>query len=522
MSSSILDEEENNNSSISITYRSDENNSYFDSFIKIPDNNINHSSSVNNNQELINKNDEKKNKIINEVKDLVKCYICLEQIKKPKMCSFCHRLACGDCIKHWMRENQKCGYCRHNITIFDFIDVPFMKDIPQLIDYNKNLEEKKEHLEEENKILNKKLNAKQCNKHNEKILYYCFNCNQKLCGKCTSFTNEESKIHIGHKIFEFSEVEKSKYNEIINQIDTVKEQKKDLNNKIKEYEDIKKFNEFKFEIEKQLLDKIYKEIESHNKEINSKILERKSRINKINKKIDEKCEAIGKDLLKIESLDKMVDNLNIDEIKKEFKNLKDAEKIKEKNDKNVKDNSLIEFKSFIYNFENNKISESLMKEKDLKIKIETPLPITILLEIIREDLLLINFPVSTYIIEKKDNILHKKINLYTFLQINNTKYVEFKKVKKSSLFYGLEEGTENSNNNILPNLESSYIENKFDDVEDDKELKNLVNNLKSERKNANIEQSGEENLEYRARVKLSDFKKENKLSLVIYYYSLYN
>ena len=522
MSSSILDEEENNNSSISITYRSDENNSYFDSFIKIPDNNINHSSSVNNNQELINKNDEKKNKIINEVKDLVKCYICLEQIKKPKMCSFCHRLACGDCIKHWMRENQKCGYCRHNITIFDFIDVPFMKDIPQLIDYNKNLEEKKEHLEEENKILNKKLNAKQCNKHNEKILYYCFNCNQKLCGKCTSFTNEESKIHIGHKIFEFSEVEKSKYNEIINQIDTVKEQKKDLNNKIKEYEDIKKFNEFKFEIEKQLLDKIYKEIESHNKEINSKILERKSRINKINKKIDEKCEAIGKDLLKIESLDKMVDNLNIDEIKKEFKNLKDAEKIKEKNDKNVKDNSLIEFKSFIYNFENNKISESLMKEKDLKIKIETPLPITILLEIIREDLLLINFPVSTYIIEKKDNILHKKINLYTFLQINNTKYVEFKKVKKSSLFYGLEEGTENSNNNILPNLESSYIENKFDDVEDDKELKNLVNNLKSEKKNANIEQSGEENFEYKARVKLSDFKKENKLSLVIYYYSLYN
>ena len=527
MNNTMNNEEENNNTSIINTYNSenssDENNSYFDSFIKMPDNNNNHSSSVNNNQELIKKSDQEKNKIINEVKDLVKCYICLEQIKKPKMCSFCHRLACGDCINHWMRDNKKCGYCRHNITIFDFIDVPFMKDIPQLIDYNKNLEEKKEHLEEENKILNKKLNAKLCNKHNEKILYYCFNCNQKLCGKCTSFTNEESKIHIGHKIFEYSEVEKSKYNEIINQIDIFKEQKKDLDNKIKEYEDIKKFNEFKFEKEKQLLDKIYKEIESHYKEKNSKILEKKSKINKINKKIDEKCVAIGKDLMKIESLDKMVDNLNIDEIKKEFKNFKDAEnKIQGKNDINIKDNALIEFKSFIYNFENNKICESLMKEKDLKIKIETPLPITILLEIIRDDSLLINFPVSTYIMEKKDNILNKKINLYTFLQINNTKYIEFKKVKKSSLFYGLEEGTENSNNNFLPNLESSCIEHKFDDVEDDKELKNLVNNLKSERKNVNIEQSGEENLEYRALVKLSDFKNENKISLVIYYYSFYN
>jgi hypothetical protein len=412
----IVDEEQRNNFSIENTYRSlyssDENNSYFDTFIKIPYNNNNHSSSINNSQELIKKNDQEKNKIINEVKDLVKCYICLGQIKKPKMCNFCHRLACGDCIRQWIRENQKCGYCRHNITIFDFIDVPFMKDIPQLIIYNENLEEKKEHLEEQNKILNKKLNAMQCNKHNEKILYYCFNCNQKLCGKCTSFTNEESKIHIGHKIFENSEVEKSKYNEIINQIDIAKEQKKDLENKIKEYEDVKKFNEFKFEKEKQLLDKIYKEIESRYKEKNSKILEKKSKINKINKKIEEKCESIGKDLLKIESLDKMIDNMNIDEIKKEFKNLKDAEnKIKEKNDKNIKDNALIEFKSFIYNFENNKICESLMKEKDLKIKIDSPLPITIIIEIIKDDVLLINFPVSTYIMEKKDNIFNKKINL---------------------------------------------------------------------------------------------------------------
>ena len=523
----LVEEEILSRVSIANTIRSytlyDENNSYFDSFIKTSDNNNNHSSSVNNNQEPIIKNDQEKNKIIIEVKDLVKCYICLGQIKNPKMCRLCYKLACGDCIRQWMTENQKCGYCRRMITIFDIIDVPFMKNIPQLIIYNENLEEKKEILEDKNKILNKKLNAKKCNKHNEKILYYCFKCNQKLCGKCTSFTNEESKIHIGHKIFEYSEVEKSQYNEIINQIDIVKEQKKDLDNKIKEYEDVQKYNEFKFEKEKKLLDKIFKEIESRYKEKSSKILEKKSKINKINKKIEEKCEVIGKDLIKIESLDKMVDNLNIDEIKKEFKNLKEAEyKIKEKNDINLKDNALIEFKSFIYNFESNKIYESLMKEKDLKIKIDTPLPITILLEIIREDLLLINFPVSTYIIEEKDKILNKKINLYTFLQINNTKYVEFKKVKKSSLFYGIEEGTENINNNFLPNLESSYIENKFDDVEDDKELKNLVNNLKSERKNLNVEQIREENLEYRALIKLSDFKNENKLSLVIYYYSFNN
>ena len=527
MFNSIIDEEEYNqtsqNNSSESHNLSDENQSYFDNLINIPDNN-NHSSNENNNQNNIKNNEQEKNKLINEVEDLVKCYICLGQIKEPKMCCFCHRLACGKCISLWLNVKKKCGFCCHLITRFDFIDIPFMKNIPQLINYNKNLEEKKENLEEQNKLLNKQLNDKLCNKHKEKILYYCFNCNEKLCGICTSFTNKESKIHIGHKIFEYSEVEKSKYNEIINQMDMAKEQEKKLYNKKKEYEDIQKLNEFKFEKEKQLLDEIYKQIESRYKEKNSKILEKKSNINKINKKIEEKCKAIEKHLVKIESLDKMVDNMNIDEIKKEFNNLENAEnKIKEKDDKNIIDNSLFEFKSFKYNFESQKIYESLKKEKDLKIMIDTPLQITFFLEVIKEDMLLINFPVSISIQEKSNNTFGKKINLYTFLQINNTKFVEFKKVKKSSLFYGLDEDIENKNNNIiLPNLESSNIENKFDDVEDDKELKNLVSNLKSEGKNLIVEHNGEENLEYRALIKLSDFKNGNKLSLVIYYYSFYN
>ena len=423
MSSLIFDEEEDNNLSqinATLSYNSsDANQSYFDTLINMPDNN-NHSSNENNTQNIIkNNNDQEKNKIINEVEDLVKCYICLGQIREPKMCSFCHRLACGECIRLWLNVKKKCGFCCHQITRFDIIDIPFMKNIPQLINYNKNLEEKKDNLEEQNKIWNKKLNDKLCNKHKEKILYYCFNCNEKLCGICTSFTNKESKIHIGHKIFEYSKVEKSKYNEIINQIDMAKDQQKELDNKKKECEDIKIFNEFKYRKEKQLLDMIYKEIESRHKEQNSNILEKESITNKINKKIEEKCKDIEKDLVKIESLDKMIDNMNIDEIKTEFKNLKNAEnKIKEKDNKNIIDNSLFEFKSFIYTFENKKIYEFLMKGKDLKIKIDTPIPINFIIEVIREDLLLINFPVSTFIQEKNNNIFGKKVNLYTFLQIN--------------------------------------------------------------------------------------------------------
>ena len=50
----------------------------------------------------------------------------------------------------------------------------------------------------------------------------------------------------------------------------------------------------------------------------------------------------------------------------------------------------------------------------------------------------------------------------------------------------------------------------------------IPSNLKSEGKNLIVEHNGEEKLEYRALIKLSDFKNGNKISLVIYYYSFYN
>ena len=191
-----------------------------------------------------------KEQIINEISDLIKCYICLDKIKNPKMCIFCHRLACDECIRKWLNEKNTCGYCRHRITRFDFIDVPFMSNIKILLDYNKNLEEKKEDLEKENKKLNIKLNENRCNKHNEKILYYCINCNKKLCGKCTAFNNKEAKIHEKHKVFEYSEIEKSKYIDIINLLENAPEKINEIDKNIEKCEEIEKYNKKIFNEEK--------------------------------------------------------------------------------------------------------------------------------------------------------------------------------------------------------------------------------------------------------------------------------
>ena len=51
-------------------------------------------------QSMINSNLSKNiDKIINEISDIIKCYICLDKIREPKMCQYCHRLAYEDVLK---------------------------------------------------------------------------------------------------------------------------------------------------------------------------------------------------------------------------------------------------------------------------------------------------------------------------------------------------------------------------------------------------------------------------------------
>ncbi len=38
----------------------------------------------------------------NEDINLLQCYICLQKVKKPRMCPHCSKLACLDCLKQWI------------------------------------------------------------------------------------------------------------------------------------------------------------------------------------------------------------------------------------------------------------------------------------------------------------------------------------------------------------------------------------------------------------------------------------
>ena len=454
---------------------------------------------------------------VNEITDLIKCYICLDRIKNPKMCRFCHRLACSECIRKWLEQTNKCGFCRHEITRFDFNTIPFIENIKKLIDGYKNLEEKNTNLEKTNEKLKQKLNSNICNKHNEKILYYCFNCNKKLCGKCTSFTNKEAKIHESHKVFEFSDIEKTKYINVINLLENAKEHINEVEKDIKKCEEIKKNNKKKSEKEKYILDLIYKEIEKNYSEKNHIISDDSKKLLNIQKQFYNKLNTITNKLKNIESLDKPISNLNILGERKDIeKSKEELIKTEQKINNDIQKNIFVELKSFNYIF--NKTYQNIIKDKALTIIIEKPLYINFSLELINNNILYIFFPISL-LIEKEILSIKKKvkINLIPLLKIND-KIKEFKKEKKEII-----------DHTMIKNKKEIIIDDD-EDSNDNKEIINIMNNINDGEKNKNkiIEKNNNfydyenETMEYVLTVKLDElFKDDNRFEIFVYYYYFY-
>ena len=264
----------------------------------------------------------------NEIKDALTCFICALKITAPLMCPNCKKMACTNCIKKWFDDyHDKCPYCKVHSSFEKMISLPFMEQFSNFFmnDINNKNEEKekkkKNNFEDENEDLNNNNNNKNnyddddnfhifkdksiskthlipnnnekgednndininnnnqlsnikkgetCPKHkNEKLEYYCLNCNTKHCTKCFLFFSEESKIHKDHKIITIEE--KNKYN--------LDEMKEDINNLSKV---INELREYKGNIE--LERKIIEKKEEFTKKVTDEL---KDNYNK--KSMDKKC-----------------------------------------------------------------------------------------------------------------------------------------------------------------------------------------------------------------------------------------
>ena len=93
-----------------------------------------------------------------KIMDQLKCYICMAKLTKPRMCKYCYRPACENCITKWLNEKHQCGFCRKKINYNETIEIPIINDIADFFMKNIN---------NQNEQVNNKNNDKENNNNNK-------------------------------------------------------------------------------------------------------------------------------------------------------------------------------------------------------------------------------------------------------------------------------------------------------------------------------------------------------------------
>ena len=217
--------------------------------------------------------DKEKENLGSEIKDTVKCYICFDKINKPKMCPYCHRIACEKCLYNWfVNLNKKnCGFCRKNTNFSEMVSVPFMDAVVDFVDKffnNKNAEEEKNNSDKDF--------LEYCSEHpNEILYYYCLDCGKAYCKTCFVFFGEEKDKHVGHSIIEYEKYKNMSF-------PLLKKNKEKLDKNISHVEE---------NIKRCLA---YKNIYEHEREVGNKFILKLQ--NEFNKHIDNIIDTIEKQI----------------------------------------------------------------------------------------------------------------------------------------------------------------------------------------------------------------------------------
>lgn len=280
----------NGGESFNPNYPMNENPSYFSgqNFGNMNKNNNIQNNSQSNQSESM----KKEIQLENEIRDHLKCYICLTKVNKPAMCKYCKKICCLPCINKWLVNHHFCGMCKHLITHQDMIPLPFLDDMstyfianidnhPKNNPNNINQNQNNIGMKNNNKInisnknqqnINESNDNKDiCPKHKTKIDYYCIQCNKYFCSNCLVFFSEEGKKHQNHLVLPLSKMNNLGIKEAVNQYKQLPQTKNIIDNLIALINMRLKENEIKKENTKnyiKLIEDLYlKKIEDNTKEL---------------------------------------------------------------------------------------------------------------------------------------------------------------------------------------------------------------------------------------------------------------
>ena len=263
---------------------------------------------------------EKEEKERSNIREKLKCYLCLGKIYQARMCLNCKIMACEKCVKNMIEKYGKCSNCKKEATLENIISMPFLDDLTSYFINNvenqenqnneqninnignyKNINKEDEDMKDEyysepNKdnnmmsdiVMNdENNNISFCDEHiDKKSEYYCLQCGKYLCSKCLLFFNQKSvEKHKDHLILTIMQLKHYNLFDALAEFNKICKSRDDLEPIMKETS----YRIKKLEIKKNRINEI---LESIKKEINQKFDDEKMKLKNILEKTKEKKESI--------------------------------------------------------------------------------------------------------------------------------------------------------------------------------------------------------------------------------------
>ena len=335
-------------------------------------NNMNNNNNPQNYQQLQQQSIEEKKKqeeLENQIRDHFKCYICLSTVQNPKFCRFCKKISCEECINKWLKNHNYCGICKHDISSNDMLDIKilgemstfFMNNLDnhpnnnynQINNNNNNNFSGSKNYNKNNSIKNnldnnqsiEENNNNMCIKHNNKIDYYCVQCDKYYCSNCLVFFGEEVKKHSHHLIIQVSQMNESSTKEALREFKKLPETKNALDDLIGQCN----FKLTENEIKKKQIENFFNLIK---RSYENKIDETSKDLNKILNNLKNQKDSVENSISSIPNgFNNIVNSNDYVQGSVVSKELKKINKIDETLEDNIIEKSKINPKLFIENYE---------------------------------------------------------------------------------------------------------------------------------------------------------------------------
>ena len=139
---------------------------------------------------------------MDQMQELLVCFICKETVNDALMCSSCSAYGCRGCLDKWVRANHSCPICRTTIAGVDHLaSVRFINNLKRIVSgFHHSIVMEKRREEQLRQINEARTQTRQvaqkCAEHDLEMNYYCSPCQTIICSDCKIFGDS----HREHKI----------------------------------------------------------------------------------------------------------------------------------------------------------------------------------------------------------------------------------------------------------------------------------------------------------------------------------